>query len=478
MMTKSTFKTPDWACDAVFYQILPDRFADGARSNDATGAQAERFGGKPSSGKREGGDLSGIIRHLDYLEDLGINALYLNPVFTARSAHGYDPIDYLHIDPHLGTDAQFKKLVDKVHERGWHLILDVAFDHTSVDFFAFKSLIEQGEQSPNKDWYFVNHFPIEVRDGQTSYEAWYGMYPMPRLNVNNPATRDYLLDVATRWLRDAGIDGWRLDAADEVDHRFWKALRKAVKETNPDAYLVGEMWGNATDWLRGDEFDAVMNYRWRAAVLEFFGMDAATPMQFDAELTQIRSDYPPAVTPVMFNMLASHDIERTRTAFGDWRKEGQAVLFQMTYLGAPCVYYGDEIGMEGARDPHNRHAMIWDRAQWDKGSRDFYRRCIALRRDHEVLRRGNYRTVYRDDAAQVFGFVRTQDEDLALVLFNRSDRPQRATVLCSEIGVKPLRDWLGMNPKVEIRPDVLVVDLPERGFAVLGTERRSHNFSR
>jgi glycosidase len=281
-----------------------------------------------------------------------------------------------------------------------------------------------------------------------------------------------LLDVARCWIREYGIDGWRLDAADEVDHRFWKALRSTVKETDPRAYLVGEMWGNATDWLRGDEFDAVMNYRWRASVLQFFGTEQISPTQFDATLAQIRSDYPTSVTPVMFNMMASHDIERTRTAFGgDWRKAGQAVLFQMTYPGTPCVYYGDEIGMEGARDPHNRHAMIWDKTQWDDGTREFYKQMIALRRNHPTLRRGDYRTIYADDTASVFGYTREYDGEFALVLFNRTDRPQIATVLLSELHSESLGNWLGSGQRIQYEANKLLVELPERGFALLGTAK-------
>ena len=462
------FEVPDWARDAVFYQIFPDRFADGDKANDPpTDAP---FGAKPEFDTREGGDLQGVTQHFDYLRDLGINALYFNPLFTSRSSHGYDTTDYLHIDPRFGTDDVFKKLVAHAHRNKWHVILDGVFNHTGVDFKQFASLRTEGEKSPYRDWYFVHHFPIEVKDGQTSYDGWFGTPWLPKLNVVNPDTRKFLLDVATRWITETKIDGWRLDAADEVEHAYWQEFRKAVRRADPKAYLVGEIWSNAHDWLQGDQFDAVMNYRWRGAALDYFAFDKTKPTEFDAALRQIRDDYPPAATGVMFNMLGSHDVERLRTLCGgSWAKQKQSVLFQMTYPGTPCIYYGDEIGMEGGKDPDNRRAMEWDKSKWDKEAQRFYRQILRLRKEKPILRRGDYKTVYADDSTAVFGYTRTRGNQEVLVLFNRGDLPQTAAIPLEIFCGKPYTDWLHSDLHTEERDGNLLVSLPERGIAVLGT---------
>jgi glycosidase len=268
------FEAPDWARDAVFYQIFPDRFANGDPANDPPDVQP--WDSKPTWFNRMGGDLAGITARLDYLRDLGVNALYLNPIFLARSNHGYDTTDYTRVDPRFGTTETLKALTAKAHLRGWHLLLDGVFNHTGVDFAGFQSLQKEGERSPYRNWYYVHGFPIEVKDGQKNYDGWYGSPWMPKLNVFNPPTRDYLLDIGTRWIREAKIDGWRLDAADEVSHDFWKTFRKSIRSADPSAFLVGEIWGDARDWLEGDQFDSVMNYRWRGAALDFFAFDKAS----------------------------------------------------------------------------------------------------------------------------------------------------------------------------------------------------------
>jgi cyclomaltodextrinase len=462
------FTVPDWVHDAVFYQIFPDRFADGDPSND--GIDTIPWGGPPSSSKRMGGDLKGITAHLPYLEDLGVNALYLTPIFTARSSHGYDTTDYHQIDPHFGTTADLRALTSWLHLHGDHILLDGVFNHTGVDFAGFKSLEKDGEQSPYKDWYFVQSFPVNVQARQTHYTGWYGIPWMPKLNVENPATKTYLLDVATRWIRDAHIDGWRLDAADEVNHRFWQAFRQTVKKENPNAFLLGEIWGNAHDWLQGDQFDSVMNYRFRGAVLDFFVSSKFSPSQFDSSLAHIRADYPPAAAGTMFNILDSHDTERIRTLCNDdWNRERQAVLFQMTYPGVPCIYYGDEVGLKGGKDPDNRRAMPWNPTNQDQTILAYYKTLLALRRAHAVLRRGDYRTLIADNSTATFGFLRTYGKERTIVLFNRSTLPQKLTLTAAQIGSAPLTDWLKNGITLVKQGDGYTVTLAAQGIAVIGT---------
>ncbi len=417
-------KTPDWLRDSVFYQIFPDRFANGNPRND--GAYTLPWGAKPDHIHRFGGDLAGVAQHLAYLRALGVNAIYFNPIFATESNHGYDTTDYARIDARLGTNRQFKELVRSLHGLGWHVILDGVFHSTSVQFGPFRDLREKGPASRYAAWYFPKRFPLEVREGQTTYGCWFGVYTLPRLNTGNPQVRRFLLGVAQGWIRSAHIDGWRLDSADELDHGFWKELRGAVKAENPQAYLLGEIWTDAHEWLQGDEFDSVMNYRWRTAALDFFVHRKTSPTQFATAIERIRDDYPSSANRIMFNLLGSHDTERLRTLCrGDRGAHHQAVLFQITYPGVPCIYYGDEVGLEGGRDPDDRRCMPWDPAKWDRKTLAFYRKAIALRKSHPALRRGSFHVVLTDDAQGVFGFQRTLGSDRLLVLFNRSGEPAR-----------------------------------------------------
>jgi len=420
------FETPDWARDAVFYQIFPDRFANGDPTNDPKGVVS--WDAQPTYFNRFGGDLAGIRRRLDYLQSLGVNALYLNPVFAARSNHRYDTTDYRTVDPGLGTHEDLRALVRDCHRRGWRVILDGVFNHTGVDFAAFKDVQMRGADSPYRDWYFIKAFPVVVQDNP-NYEGWWGSPWMPKLNVMHPPTRDYLLDVGTRWIREADIDGWRLDVANEVDSRFWRLFRQRVRAVKPDAYLVGEIWGDGRPWLQGDQFDSVMNYRWRGAVLDYFAFRKIGPAEFDRRLARIRGDYPPQVQAVLLNMLGSHDTERLLTLCrGDVEREKMAVLFQMTYPGAPCVYYGDEVGMEGGGDPDNRRGMVWSRSGRNADLLAFYRRVIRLRRRHAVLRRGDYKTLVADDRRGLFAYARRLGAREARVYFNTGTQAQVAQI--------------------------------------------------
>ncbi len=461
------FETPDWARDAIFYQIFPDRFANGDKKNDPKDVSS--WGAQPTGTNRMGGDLAGVLDRMEYLRDLGINALYFNPIFESRSNHGYDTTDYKKIDPRFGTTASLKAITARAHLHGWHVILDGVFNHTGVDFEPFQSLARDGAKSPYRRWYHVRRFPLQIKDGQTTYEGWNGTPWLPKLNVGNPATHDYLLDVAAYWMREAKIDGWRLDAANEVNHDFWKAFRKTVKSVKPDAYIVGEIWPDATDWLQGDEMDSVTSYRWRGTVLDFFAFDKSSPTQFDAALGRIRSDYPPAATAVMFNILGSHDVERVRTLCGgDWQKERQAVAFQMSYPGTPCIYYGDEVGMEGGKDPDNRRAMPWDTKLWDRETLAFYKAAIAVRKEHAVLRRGDFQTVAADDTTGIYAFLRSYKTERALVVFNRSGEMRKALLPIEKVGSLPYRIWMDGNSKPERQGDNLVISLSAHGFAILG----------
>ncbi|MCW3051206.1 MAG: hypothetical protein JWN14_376 [Chthonomonadales bacterium] len=462
---------PDWVQSAVFYQIFPDRFARGREADE--GADVQEWGGGPNDGDRKGGDLAGILRRFDYLCDLGINALYLNPIFAAESNHGYDTTDYHKVDPHFGTEEQLKQLLRQAHSNGWHVILDGVFNHTGLTFAPFADLVEKGEQSHYKDWYFCHKFPLRLEEGQDTYECWNGNYQLPKLNVANPETRDFLLEIATYWIREFDIDGWRLDAANEVDPEFWRRFRTAVRAVKPDAYLVGEIWQPASEWLQGDRFDGVTNYPWRGAVLDFFALEKSRPSAFDQALIETRKGVSADVPAFSFNLIGGHDTERIRTVCqNDPLRHGQIVLFQMTYPGVPTIYYGDEVGIAGGADPDNRRAMPWAEEQWDRGQRDFYKKVITARHKHSALQDGNFETLVVDDERGVYGFVRCNKAERALILFNRSTNPVTVSLPGEKVGNAPLQDWLEIGIEFKQEAGQTQVTLPARGLALLGSMLR------
>ncbi len=412
---------PTWVRDAVFYQIFPERFANGDRSNDPK--NVEPWGGKPKSKNYFGGDLQGIIENLNYISSLGVNCLYLNPIFWSNSNHKYHAKDYFAIDPQFGDEATFRRLVDSCHARGIRIILDGVFNHTGVDFFAFEDIRKNGKESRYVNWYNVYSFPVGP-PGKPNYEAWWGYGDLPKLMTNNPEVRDYLFDVTRHWM-SLGIDGWRLDVPNEIPHPFWIEWRKLVKSINPEAYIVGEIWDDATPWLQGDQFDAVMNYRFRGACLDFFVKRNSSPTQFRDSLLSVLRDYPADINFAMQNLLGSHDTERFLTLC-DGNKELMklAWIFQMTYLGAPMVYYGDEVGMTGGKDPGCRGTMIWDDKQRDADLLSTMRHLVSIRNQYEVFRRGTFESLLANDETGIFAFARTKESQLAVVVLNNGSNTE------------------------------------------------------
>ncbi|HUI10306.1 MAG TPA: alpha-amylase family glycosyl hydrolase [Bacteroidota bacterium] len=433
---------PSWVRDAVFYQIFPERFANGDTANDPAGT--ERWGGTPTPGNFFGGDLRGIIGRLDYIASLGVNAIYLNPIFASPSNHKYNTADYMRIDPAFGDERTFRELVDSCHARGIRIILDGVFNHTGVDFFAFADLKNNGAGSKYRDWYNVRSFPVGPPE-KPNYECWWGIGTLPKLMTGNPAVRRYLFDVTRHWL-EAGADGWRLDVPNEIPHEFWKEWRTVVRRVKGDAYILGEIWDDGSPWLGGDEFDAVMNYRFRSSCIDFFAAGRSTVGAFDSSLARVRADYGDGPTFSQFNLLGSHDTERFLTlCSGDVSLWKLALLFQMTYPGAPSLYYGDEVGMTGGKDPACRGTMVWDPARQNGGMLAYTREVIALRRGHEVLRRGSFAPVIIDDAARLYAYARESAEHAALVVINRSGTA--ASVNISRKGVPRVGAWRVIWPQ-------------------------------
>jgi glycosidase len=457
---------PAWTSEAVFYQIFPDRFWNGDPTNDGPGVKP--WGTTPSHTNRMGGDLAGVDEKLTYLKSLGVNAIYFNPIFTADSNHGYDTRDYLHVDPRFGTNQQLANVVSKVHKFGWHVILDGVFNHTGVNTRWFKSIEKLGAKSPYVHYYYIKHFPVRVHADEKSYVSWFGVPTLPKLDLDNPATRKYMLNVGTYWIEHAHIDGWRLDASDQVDPRYWVAFRKHVRAQDPGAYIMGENWGDSHAWLQGDMFDAVMNYPWRQLVLNFFAYHSILPTQFRNSLRTVRNNAPAACTNVMFNLLGSHDTVRVATIFdGKLASQMQAIVFQFTYPGIPTIYYGDEIGLKGGPDPDDRRCMIWDKSKWNMPLLNLTKQLISLRKKYPVFDHGNYTTVRTNDRSGVFAFKRVFKTKTSIVAFNNSDKATDVNISVKYNRRTAWQTILGHCDSLQQEPGQLVFVLKPHGYVVL-----------
>lgn len=543
-LNEAAVTVPQWAKDVVWYQIFPERFRNGDPNNDPKiedlredhpieGWKIKEWGSdwyemdqwekdnfksvfQSIFSRRYGGDLQGIIDKLDYLEDLGITAIYLNPVFRAPSLHKYDGSSFHHIEETFGPDPEgdriliekanetedpstwvwtsadllFLKLVKEAHKRKIRIIIDGVFNHSGRHFFAFQDIIKKGKDSRYTQWYAINRWDKRSPDG-FYYTAWFGVHSLPEFKRDeknlNPQYKQYIFDITRRWMApkghvEDGIDGWRLDVAFCIPHGFWKDWRKHVKSINPEAYLTAEVVEIDPSFLHGDEFDAMMNYPFAYSLVEFFidRKKKITASEFDRRLKHLREAYPRDITMVMQNLTSSHDSSRLRThivnpdmRYRDWtghferskleknsdyridrgEKEHQAVhkliaLFQMTYPGAPMIYYGDEIGMTGANDPDCRKPMIWDDIEYrdetvhpfktrkrpvekntpDKDLYNHYKKMIKIRNENPALRRGDFISLLTDDKKDIYAFQRSYQDEKIIVVINNSGTKQQAEI--------------------------------------------------
>lgn len=406
--------------DAVVYQIFPERFANGDPTNDPAGT--EPWGGLPAPRNSFGGDLRGIIDHLDYLKDLGINLLYLTPVFHSTSNHKYNIRDYYAIDPQFGTLDDARELVRKAHQAGIRVFFDAVFNHTGADFFAFADVLKHQAASRFCDWYHLDSFPVSL--ARVNYYTFATDIPyMPKLRTENPVVRDYFYDVGQFWIREVGIDGWRLDVCDEVDHEFWRGFRQACEAENPKAALIGEIMHESSAFLQGKELDGIMNYPFLYAMVDFFARRVTTTHQFMDSLAQNRVLYMEQITRQLWNLLDSHDTHRFLTlAKGQYDRLRLASAFQFLYIGTPYIYYGDEIGLDGGYDPYCRRCMIWDEAHQAKDLLEHFRGIIALRKSSPAFTKGDFREILRQDHCVVF--TRSHGNERFFCAFNNSDHEQ------------------------------------------------------
>lgn len=447
---QEVFAAPDWVQNAIFYQIFPDRFNNGNPNNDPELIETyrnkkERYqniipewyqGIKKSEGHQikkknftdndssinpksgwhifYGGDLQGVEEKFEYLKALGINAIYFNPIFEATANHRYNAEDYKKIDDNLAvknnfeeSEEYFKKFIKKAHNRDIKIVLDAVFNHSGFEFFAFQDVVEKAKDSKYSDWFYIDDYPVltlyeQRTEGlEPNYKGWAGYGNHPVLNLDNPEVKKYIYEVTEKWMDpngdgnpEDGIDGWRLDVANDVKARhpnFWKKWRDFVKNINSDAYITGEIWNNASQYLQGDEFDAVMNYRFREAVLAFIAEERIDADTFVQRINAPNVEYPEQSVYSMQNLLDSHDTERfLYSAAGNKDKLKMAAALQFSYSGAPMIYYGTEVGMSGANDPDNRRTMIWKQrpngSRPDKELYKYYSKLAEIRKNNEVLR--------------------------------------------------------------------------------------------
>jgi cyclomaltodextrinase / maltogenic alpha-amylase / neopullulanase len=427
--------TPEWAKNGVFYQIFPDRFAFSERVKKPRGL--EPWYSPPTVHGYKGGDLLGVVEKLDYLQDLGITALYFNPVFQSASNHRYHTHDYFQIDPMLGGNAALRELLDEAHQRNIKVVLDGVFNHASRGFFQFHDILENGDKSPYLDWFHVRKYPLNAYGGgDIGYDAWWGLPALPKFNTNTLAVREFLFSVATFWL-EFGIDGWRLDVPNEIaDDKFWQEFRSRCRAVNPECYIVGEIWDDATRWLQGDQFDAVMNYPLARAVYGFVaksindnevkrsGFQKIYPLEakgFVKELGVLFSQHRSEVIDAQLNLLDSHDTPRALTILKDDETALRlAILLQFFLPGVPCLYYGNELGLSGNHDPDNRAAMPWHAEQhWNQNLQGYIKKLLGLYHQHPALRRGAFAPLYAD--GKVVVLERRVNNSHCVVVVNAGD---------------------------------------------------------
>lgn len=457
------FEPPAWVKDAVFYQIFPERFANGDRSLDPKGV--EPWGGEPTPSNFFGGDLQGVLDHLDHLTELGVNAIYFNPLFEAPTNHKYDTKDYLKVDPHFGTNELLKKLVEACHQRGIRVLLDAVFNHSGREWPPFVDVRDKGAASEYADWFHVREFPIDVKDGIPTYDTFAFERHMPKLNTENPKVQAHLLEVARYWIEDIGVDGWRLDVANEVDHRFWRAFRDVVKRANPEAYILGEIWHDSLPWLSGDQFDAVMNYPFTEAVLDFAVRGTRDGKQFADLVGSLLAAYPQQASEAAFNLLGSHDTPRLLTLCNDDKRVMKlATAIQFTFSGTPCIYYGDEVGLDGGQDPGCRKCMPWEEEKQDRELFVFFSELVRLRRNHRALRDGSYKVLHAESGDRTLAYSREHGDEKFVVALNASK--QKATVSLP-IGSKTAAQVVFGDGTVTGGKGKLSVALPSYGYAII-----------
>ncbi|MBD2493835.1 glycoside hydrolase family 13 protein [Nostoc sp. FACHB-280] len=454
-------QTPDWVKHAVFYQIFPDRFARSKqpRKRLLHEARWEDWEAMPTLQGYKGGDLWGILEELDYIQGLGIDAIYFTPIFQSASNHRYHTHDYYQVDPLLGGNEAFKELLEAAHQRNIKVVLDGVFNHSSRGFFFFHDVLENGPYSPWVNWFKVHGWPLSAYNGDfpANYEGWADNRALPVFNHDNPEVREYIMEIAEYWIK-FGIDGWRLDVPFEVKSPgFWQEFRERVKAINPEAYIVGEVWGDSSQWLDGTQFDGVMNYLFAGPTIAFTAGDRVVLEQvqsrdyqpypplfateYATKIQELLQLYPWEIQLTQLNLLASHDTARLMTiAGGDKASIELSTLLLLTFPGAPSIYYGDEVGLPGAIDPDSRRGFPLE-ANWDQEILQTHRQLIEIRHTYPALRTGDYQVLYAQGTLYVF--ARTLGTEELIIAVNAGTASVKANIDITSLQTQPSKLLFG-----------------------------------
>ena len=395
------FEPVEWMKDAVFYQIFPERFRRGDFSKDDSHIN-QAWTDLPSPSSFVGGDIKGVIEKLDHIKDLGVTCLYLTPIFKSPTNHKYDTIDYFEIDPHFGDKNDFKELVEKAHSLGVRIVLDAVFNHMCHENPIFRDVREKGKDSKFYDWFYIDGGKADIE--KINYETFAHVYNMPKLKTSNRGVQDYLIKIGKYWIEEFDIDGWRLDVSDEVSHDFWKRFRKEIKSTKDDAIIIGENWHNAETFLRGDEFDSIMNYAFTNACLDYF-KGKKTAQETSDYLNMVMMRNRDQANRMMLNFLDTHDTPRFITEIGgSLDKLFAALALNVVYMGASCIYYGTEVGLEGKGDPDCRRAFPWDVLGKKQDFIEKIKKILAIKK-HETIRNGDIKIYSKDGLLIIERFI-------------------------------------------------------------------------
>lgn len=417
ILREEILDVPEWFKKAVVYNIFPDSFASGRRTLRKTKDEICLENGQICR-TRLGGTIRGIMENLDYIQGMGFNCIYLNPIFAGGEYHKYDVLDYYHVDPLMGTEEDFRQLVTKLHERGMKIIIDGVFNHCSWGFFAFEDVVLKGKDSRYCKWFYDLEFPVikpEDPEKIPGYACFAYERKMPKLNTAEKEVQTYFADVGVYWIKEFQVDGWRLDVANEIDRNFWRNFRAAVKKESPDAVLIGEVWENAETWLRGDAFDSVMNYDFRRICKEFLGTDIPNAVEAAYQFEKMRLRYPTNIVNGQLNLLDSHDVPRFLSICqGNGARWKLACILLMLMPGVPSLFYGDEQGFTGIKEPEYRRGMEW-KGQ-DKYC-EFIKELIYIRRTY-ADGAADYRPMWHMIGEGLFAFCRGNKEGEIAVIIN------------------------------------------------------------
>lgn len=477
--------TPDWVKHAVFYQIFPDRFVRSQRSRDSflNNTNLEAWDAPPTLQGYKGGDLWGVLEELDYIQSLGVNAIYFTPIFQSASNHRYHTHDYYQVDPMLGGNQALRELLDAAHSRNMKIVLDGVFNHSSRGFFFFHDVLENGSNSPWVNWFKIQGWPLAPYDGQlpANYDAWAGIRSLPTFNHDHPDVQEYIMKIAEYWL-EFGIDGWRLDVPYEIKTPgFWQEFRQRVKGINPHAYIVGEVWTDASAWLDGTQFDGVLNYLFNEAVLAFAVGDRVVlelvesqsyypyppldAVEYAAKIQNLLELYPWEIQLTQLNVLSSHDTARLMSiANGDQASVELCNLLLFTFPGAPSIYYGDEVGLAGGIDPDCRRVFPL-KSDWNQKLLNTHKQLISLRQNHPALRIGSYQVLYAQET--VYVFARSLENEGLIIAVNVGNESIIVNVDCSNLLNKPHQVLFG-NGEITWKDHNVCLTIPPRSGLICG----------